>query len=186
MAILTPPPTLLQLFWGFSRIGLSGFGGVLPWARRYLVERYRWIDAPTFDVLLGMGQIMPGPNVINLAVCLGSRFHGWRGAVVAPLGLLIAPMVAVLLLAQLYVSYHHLPWVQRLLHGVSAVGAGLILATGIKMLLGYRHQKRSLALAALAIVGIAVFRWPLLWVLAVLAPVGYFCSRPHNDRDPKP
>ncbi len=119
-----------HLFITFTFIGLSGFGGVLPWARRTLVEQKKWLSAPEFNALLGVCQLVPGPNIVNLAVCVGQRFGGLRGAFAAVGGLMIAPMTVVILLALLYDHYGQFEQVQGMLRGISAVGVGLIAATG--------------------------------------------------------
>lgn len=171
-APLAVPVSLRQLFFGFCMIGLSGFGGVLPWARRYIVERYRWLPAEEFATLLGLCQIMPGPNVMNLSVCIGARFQGWRGALVAPLGMMLAPMLIVLALGLAYLRYGELAAVQSILRGISAVGAGLILAAGLKMLREYQRRWLALATVALTVIAVAILRLPLLWVVGVLGPLG--------------
>ncbi|MDP3440180.1 MAG: chromate transporter, partial [Azonexus sp.] len=56
-------PDLKALFLGFSSVGLSGFGGVLPFARRMLVEERCWMTAEEFNAQLGLCQFLPGPNV---------------------------------------------------------------------------------------------------------------------------
>ena len=160
------------MFFGFCLIGLSGFGGVLPWARRYIVERYRWLAPAEFAELLGLCQIMPGPNVMNLSVCLGARFQGWRGAVVAPLGMLLAPLLIVLALGLAYLRYGELTAIQAMLRGISAVGAGLILAAGLKMLWEYRRQPLAIVLVACAFGAVAILRLPMLPVVALLLPAG--------------
>lgn len=169
--------TRSELFIGFCRVGLSGFGGVLPWARRYLVERYGWIKPDEFNALLGMCQILPGPNVMNLSVAVGRRFHGAVGAVLAPLGLMAAPMVIVIALGLLYLSFGSLPLVQSMLRGISAVAAGLILAMGVKMGMGLRARKLSLPLATAVFVAIALWRVPMLWVVVALVPLGIVLMR---------
>ena len=85
--MLQKSPT--QLFITFTFIGLSGFGGVLPWARRTLVEQKKWLNAQEFNGLLGVCQLVPGPNIVNLAVCVGERFGGMRGAFAAVAGLML-------------------------------------------------------------------------------------------------
>ena len=103
-------PDLRALFFGFSSVGLSGFGGVLPFARRMLVEQRGWLSAEEFNAQLGLCQFLPGPNVINLAVVVGKRYCGLAGAIVAPLGLLAGPLVIVLLMAMLYDRYATCRW----------------------------------------------------------------------------
>jgi len=110
------PKTLTprQLFIGFSKIGLSGFGGVLPWARRTIVEQEKWLTSEEFNAMLGISQIVPGPNIVNLSICVGSRFAGVSGAFAAALGLMLGPSVIVILLGLLYEHYSSLTAVQRM------------------------------------------------------------------------
>jgi chromate transporter len=164
--------SLGELFRGFCLIGLSGFGGVMPWARCYIVERYHWLEPEEFAALLGLGQVMPGPNVMNLSVCIGQKFQGWRGAVVAPLGMMLAPMVIVLLMGLAYLRYGDLPAVHALLRGIIAVGAGLIIATGLKMLWIYKRRPLALAIAGAVIIAIGFLRLSLLPVVVVLVAAG--------------
>jgi chromate transporter len=170
------PVSLRRLFLGFCLIGLSGFGGVLPWARRYIVERYRWLPAEEFATLLGLCQVMPGPNVMNLSVCLGARFQGWRGALIAPMGMMLAPMLIVLALGLAYLRYGEIPAIQAMLRGISAVGAGLILAAGLKMLKEYRRRWLPMIMVALTFIAVAILRLPLLWVVSLLVPAGVAIS----------
>jgi chromate transporter len=163
--------SLAELFLGFSEIGLSGFGGVLPWARRIIVERRGWLGSEEFTAMLGLCQFLPGPNVVNLAVVVGRRFQGAAGAVVAPLGLLLAPFAIVIILAILYDRFSGVPEVQAMLRGMAAVGAGLIIATGLKMGADLRRRPWALALTALMFVLVAVFRWPLPLAMLALTPV---------------
>ena len=163
----TAPPSPADLFRGFAKVGLSGFGGVLPWARRMLVETESWLTAEEFNVLLGLCQFLPGPNVVNLAVAVGVRFCGWRGAVSGALGLMLGPFLIALVLGILYDHYGELPAVQSMLHGITLVGAGLIIATGIRMGLNVKNRALYLPFAAAAFVGIALLHWPLPAVMLV-------------------
>ena len=154
-------PTPAALFLGFSRVGLSGFGGVLPWARRLLVETEGWLTAEEFNVLLGLCQFLPGPNVVNLAVAVGVRFCGWRGAVAGALGLMLGPFLIALVLGLLYDRYGELPAIQSMLHGITLVGAGLIIATGLRMGLNVKNRWIYWPFAAAAFAGIALLHWSL-------------------------
>lgn len=159
------------LFLAFLEIGLSGFGGVLPWARLVLVERRRWLNDREFVEVLSLGQALPGPNIINAAIVIGARFHGAVGSVIAFCGLLLAPLVIILLLALLYDAYHHLETIRRIFSGVAAAAAGLVFATGIKMALQLPRAWKILVIAVLAFVSVGVMRLPIFWVLLVLAPL---------------
>src|SRR5215470_15195325 len=130
-----PAPQIgaLQLFLTFSRITLSGFGGMPFWTRRTLVERQRWLTEREFVELMAIGQLLPGPGTLNLAVMVGQRFAGWVGATAAVAGLLGWPVLIVMALGMLYQRYGALPVVHQALTSMSAVGAGLLLASGIRM-----------------------------------------------------
>lgn len=151
---------------------MRGFGGVLPWARRMLVDERRWLDERGFTELLSLGQLLPGPNIVNLSVVFGSRCAGWRGALAAASGLLLAPLLIVLLLAESWRHFANLPWLQGVLSTVAAAAAGLILATGAKLAQKLDRAWWPRLLAAATFVAIAWLRMPLLLVLAVAAPCG--------------
>ncbi|KXB31425.1 chromate transporter [Dechloromonas denitrificans] len=154
-------PDLRALFLGFSGVGLSGFGGVLPFARRMLVEQKAWLTAEEFNAQLGLCQFLPGPNVINLAVVVGKRYQGVAGAIVAPLGLLAGPFAIVLLLAMLYDRYGSLPLAQSMLRGIAAVGCGLLFAMAWRMGVAIKDKPLFLPFTALTVVAIAGLRWPM-------------------------
>jgi chromate transporter len=166
-----PRPTLGQLYRGFFHVGARGFGGVLPWARRMLVEERRWLTAAEFTDLFGLCNFLPGPNTINLSIVVGARFHGVRGALTAFAGILTLPVMVVLSLAVLYDRLGHVPGVDGVLRGVGAAAGGLVLATGIKMAEALPRTVRALTFLGLAFVAIGVLRWPLLPVLLTLAPL---------------
>ena len=166
-----------QLFIGFSKIGMSGFGGVLPWARRTLVEREKILTSEEFSAILGICQIVPGPNVVNLAVCVGSRFGGARGAVAAVLGLTLGPIAIVMLLATLYEHYSHIDTVQGILRGISAVGVGLIASTGFKMLRDEFQYPAMLLVVLITILAATYFHLGLGWVVLTASPLAIFLAR---------
>lgn len=172
------PPDLRALFTGFSSVGLSGFGGVLPFARRMLVDERRWMSAEEFTTQLGLCQFLPGPNVVNLAVLVGKRYRGLAGAVVAPLGLLAGPFAIVLLLGVLYDRYGSLPLAQGVLRGIAAVGCGLLFAMAWRMAMAIRDKRVFLPFAVAVVAAIAGFRWPMpavmLGGLALSASVAYW------------
>lgn len=170
----TPTVSLGELFAGFCSIGLSGFGGVLPWARRMMVDQRGWLTDEEFTVMLGLCSTLPGPNIVNVAAALGARLRGVAGALAAVAGLLLPPLALVLTLLGAYERFGSHPAVQGAFRGVAAIAAGLILAAGIKLAARLRHARRPWmegTLALVAFVAVAIFRWPLGWVLLVLAPL---------------
>ena len=165
-----PTVTRRALFFAFSRITLSSFGGALFWTRRELVERRRWVTDREFVELLTIGQLLPGPNVLNLTVMVGHRFAGLTGALVAVAGYLGWPCLVVIGMGMLYQHYGNLPQVQQALAGMSKVAAGLLLATVIKLAMVLPKHWLPWLFGILAFAGVGVMRWPLLWVLGALAP----------------
>ncbi len=164
----------LQLFIAFSRISLSSFGGALYWARRELIERQRWLTEREFVEIFTLGQLLPGPNVLNLTVMVGYRFAGWSGAASAVAGFLGWPCLVVVGMGTLYQKYGALPHVHEALGGMSSVAAGLLLATVIKLAMVLPRHWRHWLFGALAFLGVGVMRWPLLGVMAALAPLAVF------------
>jgi chromate transporter len=164
------------LFVTFSQISLTGFGGTLPWAYRMLIERKAWLTQREFTETLALGQLLPGPNICNMAVMIGYRFAGYRGAIAAVAGLLGCPFLIMIAVAILYQRYGDLPLVQQALSGMSAVAAGLVLSTGIKMASGMRRHWRPWLFAALAFAAVGLLRWPLLAVVGALAPFAVTAS----------
>jgi chromate transporter len=160
-----------QLFTSFLKMGLLGFGGVLPWARRVLVDERRWLDDRGFAELIGLCQVLPGPNVVNLAVIIGARAHGSIGSLIAVSGILLVPIGVLLLIATFYASVAHEPLARDAIAGASAAAAGLIFGTGMRLLLQTRPPLRGLVCGGAAFVAIGVLQWPLLSVIVVLIVV---------------
>ena len=175
-----PPasPTLLELFVAFALIALCGFGGVLAWSRRMLVDERKWMTADEFNDAYALCQFLPGPNVVNLSVVFGRRIRGTVGAAVALVGLLGPPFVIVTLIGLVYARFGEVAALQRMLMGVAAAAAGLVLGTCAKMARPLLRDRLGvaplIALATFASVG--VMRWPLAGALAVLIPLSIAIS----------
>src|SRR5215471_6335647 len=173
----TPPaahkPSLPDLFVAFAAISLSGFGGVLAWSRRMLVEERKWMTAEEFNDAYALCQFLPGPNVVNLSVVFGRRIRGLPGAGVALVGLIGPPFVIVTLIGLLYARFGEIAALQRMLLGVAAAAVGLVLGTCAKMALPLLKDRFAIApLIALAtFVAVGVLRWPIYAALAVLIPL---------------
>ena len=170
------PQSLTHLFLAFSRLALQGFGGVLAVAQRELVERLGWLTKEEFVEALAIAQVLPGPNVVNLSMMVGDRYFGARGAMAALAGMFVAPAAIVLSLAVAYGHWSQHPVAANALRGMGAVSAGLILATGFKLLPSLRKsplgRHAALGLAVVAFVLIGLLRWPLVGVLALVGGAG--------------
>ena len=168
-----PSPTLFQLLIAFTIIAISGFGGVLYWSRRMMVDKRKWMTAEEFNEAYALCNFLPGPNIVNFAVVFGRRMGGTAGAFLALLGLLGPPVAIVTCFGFLYAHYGNIDALQRMFAGVAAAGAGLTISTSVKMMQPlFRARPGVPHLVALAtLAGVGVLRWPIHWVLGVLIPV---------------
>jgi chromate transporter len=163
--------TLGALFVGFLKVSLCAFGGGLVWAHRAVVDQHRWMSEEEFADTLSLCQFLPGPNVVGIAVCVGAKQRGAVGALAALAGFTLIPWAMGLALAVLYLGQIHRPVLQNILGGVSAVAAGLLVATGLRLLARHYRRPPALLFAALAFAAAALAKLPLLVVLAGVAPV---------------
>jgi len=170
------PRSQADLFLSFTLLALQGFGGVMAVVQRELVERKGWLTREEFVEDWAVAQIMPGPNVVNMSLIVGGRYFGLRGAMAAFAGMLSCPLIMILTIAVLYAPYAHQPHVVHMLRGMGAVAAGLIIATGLRLLAALRRNAIGipgcLALAAACFTAVAVLRLPLIYPLLGLGAVG--------------
>jgi chromate transporter len=164
-----PDPGVPELFAGFFIVGVCGFGGVLPWARRMIVDQRKWLSGTEFAEMLGLCQFLPGGNIMNVAIALGSRFRGVAGAVAALLGLMTAPVTIVIGLGVLYDQYADLPPVRRAFVALAAAAAAYLFANALKIGAPLKGQPLAMVLAGVTFVVIALLRLPLPAALPVLA-----------------
>ena len=168
-ASLHTPSSLGDLFWSFSWLALQGFGGVLAVVQRELVEKKRWMTNAQFVEDWAVAQILPGPNVVNLSLMFGGRQFGVPGAMAALAGILVLPTLGVLALAVAFGAVADLQGVQGALRGMGAVAAGLVTATGIKLMSALKTSIMGmplcLAIVTVTFVAVAFLRVPLVWVV---------------------
>jgi chromate transporter len=169
-------PGVAELFKGFLGLGLMGFGGVMPMARHMMIEQRRWLSEAEFADLLGLCQFLPGGNIINMAVAVGLKFQGWRGALAALFGLIAAPTVIVICLGVIYDRLHDNPLVEHMFLGIAAAASGLLISLAWKILRPLLNKPWGLAIAVVCFVAVAIFRLPLLATMLVLAPISIVVS----------
>lgn len=177
------PPSVAALFLAFARMSLAGFGGVLVFARRAIVEQHRWMTADEFNETFALCHFLPGPNIVNLSMVFGSRLRGIAGGVAAFAGLLLPPTLIVTVLAIAYAHFGDLAVLSRILAGISCAAVGLLIAVVFRMMTPL--LKRTDPLAVILMLGvflaIGVLRLPLQMVLLVAIPVSvgvtYFLRR---------
>jgi chromate transporter len=162
---------LVDLYVAFMQISLSGFGGAINWAHQALVTQRRWMNDEDFTETLSLCQFLPGPNIVNFAMCLGQRQHGLSGSLAALAGVFSVPLVIFMLLGLLYTRFGQIAFIHGLLSGISAAAAGFIITIGVKLARPHRQRPLSIVFGIAAFVGVGMLRFPLVDVMLVLAPV---------------
>jgi len=167
------PPGLIALFVAFAKMSLAGFGGVLAFARRGIVEQHKWMTAEEFNETFALCHFLPGPNIVNLSVVFGSRFRGVAGGVAAFAGLVGPAVVIVTILAALYARFGEIDALRRILAGVSCAAVGLLISVVFRMMLPLVKKRDLIGLVVLLAVfaAIGLLRLPLPAVLLVAVPL---------------
>jgi chromate transporter len=171
--LTSPPPSLIALFVAFAKMSLAGFGGVLVFARRAIVEQHRWMTADEFNETFALCHFLPGPNIVNLSMVFGSRFRGIAGGLAAFAGLLGPPTIIMMVLATLYARFGDVDALRRILAGISCAAVGLLLSVVFRMMMPLVRKRDAVGLVFLLAVFIAigVARLPLATVLLVAVPI---------------
>ena len=178
-----PAVSLAALFTGFLLISLCGIGGGgIVWARRIAVETRRWTNDREFADIVSLCQFMPGPNIVGIAVCIGAKVRGTIGTMAALAGFLVVPWSVGLTLGLLCLRYVHLSVLQNVLGGIAAAAAGLLMATGVRLLMPHRGRPAALLFATLAFALVTFAKLPLLAVLFSLVPLSIAVARTEAAR----
>ena len=167
------PPTVIALFFAFAKMSVAGFGGVLYWARRAIVDQERWLTAEEFNETYALCHFLPGPNIVNFSMVFGARLRGIAGGIAAFAGLLVPPMLIMTALAALYARYGEIDALRRILAGISCAAVGLLIANVLRMAapLVKRRDVVGGAMLAAVFIAIGVVRLPLAAVLLVAVPL---------------
>jgi chromate transporter len=175
---LNVPRSKTDMFITFTLLALQGFGGVVAVVQRELVEKKRWMTQAQFLEDWAVAQIMPGPNVVNFCLMIGGRHFGLGGALASLAGLLLAPLAVVLILASVFGGVSDAAWAQGALRGMGAVAAGLIAATGIKLIAALKSNSMGIVMSVAVMVStflcVSLLRWPLIWVLLGIGSLACF------------
>jgi len=168
-----PPPSVLALFLAFAKMSVSGFGGVLYWARRAIVDQRRWLTADEFNETYALCHFLPGPNIVNFSMVFGARLRGIVGGIAAFAGLLVPPMLIMTLVAALYAHFGEIDMLRRILGGISCAAVGLLIANVLRMAMPLVARRDAAGAAMLVVVFIAIglVRLPLVAVLLVAIPI---------------
>ncbi len=171
--------SLGALFSVFFRIGLQSFGGgLVSWIYREVVTARSWMSDEEFLSGLSLCQILPGVNSTNAAIFVGQRLRGAAGAAAALTGLLLGPFGAILLAGLTYKTLLGTPGFPALVEGVGAVAMGLLARLGLQASRGIRPGLAPALAAAAVFIGVGLLQWPMLAVVAAVAPLSIAAAWP--------
>jgi chromate transporter len=165
-------PSLKEIFLAFFKVGVSAFGGALPWARRVLVDERGWLSDAEFTEIITVCSALPGPNVVNTAVFFGARHHGIIGGLTGFVGLVGAPLCILLLLNHTFQLYAHIPQVKSAMHGMGIVATSYLITMALKMGKPFQTKVWAVALCIVAALLSAFFHWPMALILLLCGAVG--------------
>lgn len=167
-----PATSLPVLFWIFFQIGAMSFGGGLSaWVHREIVLKRGWMNETEFLTGLALCQVLPGVNVVNLAVHVGQRLRGVVGAAVCTVGILLAPFFIVIGLATVYDQIKHIAWLHAFFEGVAVAAVGLMVSVALRSVRGTFHGVVPFAIALALILTVGVLRWPMIPIALTLGPL---------------
>ena len=173
-------PTLRKIFLVFLKIGTFAFGGVysmIPFFERELVDKRKWITQDEFVESLAIGQMTPGPPIVNTGICIGYKLRQLKGALAATVGQALTGTVLAIVLAAFYLHMKDNALLQSVMKGVAAAVVGLLASIIYKMLLRLVTEYRSAALAAGAFVALDIFKFNPIGIILVAGLLGLIVYR---------
>ena len=174
-AASAPPltrPSLVSIALAFAAISSTSFGGGQKASIRRQVTSRGWMDADVFMDGLELAQVLPGPNILNLAIYCGQKARGIPGALAAFCGASIPPFLIILVAGALYFKYAANPYVHGALRGCAVGALGLTLGNALELSWDERRDWVRLLLLAVTAVVVSLFKMPLLLVLVVFGGIG--------------
>ena len=176
-----PRVSLMSLYGVFFRVGLFSFGGgISAWVHREIVDMRHWVTEQEFMGGFALGQILPGVNSTNLTIYIGQHLRGAIGAAVALAGLLSGPFVVVLAVGTVYGKLIAIPGFAAAMAGIAAVAVGMLLRLGIVFARRIKRRVVPIVIMAATVVAVGILQWPLVAVVAVLAPLSIAAAWPRN------
>lgn len=171
----------LDLLIGFLEVGLFSFGGAyaaIPLIRD-VVLAHEWLDDEMLSYMIAVSESTPGPIMVNLATYVGSNKGGLLGAVIATTAVMLPAFLIILFIMGLAKSLLKNPYVQAVLRGLKPCVIGVILATGVYMIIGNCYVKTGTGIditALLMTCGLSLFYFgSRKFIKKGLSPIGLIC-----------
>ena len=175
--------SIFEIFTTFLVIGATSFGGgVVAYLRDSLVAKHEWFDDKTFVELLGISQTLPGLNATNMAVLVGDRLRGLRGAAAALFAMCLPGATLMYAAGIAYHLHGDRPLVTAALKGVAAAAVGLLLATALQLGRKSLAHYYDLLFVVLTVVGVNQLHQSVPRVLIVVGALAVLWYRPRHGK----
>lgn len=184
MSVESRKPGLGEIALTFAAISSTAFGGGQKASVRQQVLNRGWMDHDRFMDGLEIAQVLPGPNILNLALYCGQRVRGIPGAVAAFLGASVPPFAIVLIAGALYFKFSSNPYVHGALRGCAAGALGLTIANALELSWDERTEWLRLFLVAITALAVSLLKMPLLLVLVTFGGIGVVHEYLRSRRKP--
>jgi chromate transporter len=171
-----PParPSLLSIALTFAAISATSFGGGQKASIRHSVVAKNWMNNDQFMDGLELSQVLPGPNILNLAIFCGQRVRGVPGAIAGFVGMTVPPFAIVLVIGALYSVFASNPYVHGVLRGCAVGALGLTLGNAIDLSWDHRTHWLNVVLIVATAACVSYFKVNLVIVLVVFGGIGIF------------
>lgn len=177
--------SLYKLFTTFFRIGLFTFGGgyaMVPLIERDVVEKNGWVGKDNFIDLLAVAQSAPGVFAVNMAVFIGYRLRGKRGALAASLGCVLPSVAIILLIALFFRSFRHIEVVNNIFMGIRPVVVALIAVPVFNVARSAKLSWMTAWIPVLSALLIVQFGVSPIYVIIVAGVAGFIYGRVGRGR----
>jgi chromate transporter len=166
---------LLKLFWVFCKVGSFTFGGgyaMLPLIQKEVVDNLKWVEEEEIVDVFAISQSVPGVIAINSSIFIGNKVAGVPGAVAAALGMILPAFLSILLILLALLSFKDNLYVEKVMAGIRAASAGLILLAAIKLGKTILKNKLGWVIALASFAAIAGFNVNAAWAIVGGAVAG--------------
>jgi chromate transporter len=168
-------PSLKDIFVVFLKMGSFAFGGVysmLAFFERELVQKRKWLSHEDFAESVVIGQLTPGPPIINAGIFIGYRLKKLKGAIATVIGQVLPSFILILVIAYLYIAYNDIPLMRSILKGVGAAVVGLISSVVYNMSKNFLKDYKTILFAVATFLGLAVFKINPIILIVISAIAG--------------
>ena len=172
--------SLIKLFSIFSKIGLFTIGGgyaMIPLIERDVVERNGWVVKDEFLDLLAVAQSAPGVFAVNIAIFIGYKLRGVRGAVAASVGSALPSVVCILLIALFFHSFRHYEIVENIFRGLRPAVVALIAAPVFSVARSARITRTTVWVPILSALLIVAFGVSPIYIILCAGVAGFLYGK---------